>query len=82
MRPFPLLMIVSYYIQLLSHLELISLAIFVVVLFLLIGSPTAIQVASMCQLNDVFEEEIVQLTHAQVLLQTMVECLVILNPPE
>ncbi|BFZ53870.1 hypothetical protein PYCC9005_000901 [Savitreella phatthalungensis] len=32
--------------------------IFLVVMFILIGSPTAIQVSSMCQLNDVFEKEI------------------------
>lgn len=32
--------------------------IFLVVVFILVGSPTAIQVAAMCQLNDVFEVEI------------------------
>ncbi|CCG84176.1 protein of unknown function [Taphrina deformans PYCC 5710] len=44
-----------------APISVIDDPIFVVVLFLLIGSPTAIQVASMCQLNDVFEDEIAKI---------------------
>lgn len=43
------------------------------VLFLLIGSPTAIQVASICQLNDVFEKEIAKICWVRYSLTNAIE---------
>jgi predicted permease len=69
----PLLAIIARF----APISVVDDPIFIVVLFLLIGSPTAIQVASICQLNDVFEEEIATICWYSYAILTMPTTLIL-----